>query len=231
MTEDPIWGPCRRLKDLDRTRWTLLHGPAGFDYLMRAYGAGILDAIRALLASGRFSPLERAHADDVFSDFYTRLFTTDWLHSRAAPGHGKFRNFLYGRILLFLRERRKAELYRAGATPLSLDLDDAREPEADDALLAAWDGQWESRMHEICLARVEAADADAGRLLRLRNMLPDAPLAEIAAQLGWAESRAKDVRARARTLFKDALTDEALRIEQLGSRVPHDATHLPAGGE
>jgi hypothetical protein len=231
MTEDPIWGPRRKLKDLDPTRWTLLHGPAGFDYLMRAYGASILDAVRALLASGRFSPLERAHADEVFSDFYTRLFTTDWLHTRAARGRGKFRNFLYGRILLFLRERRKAELYRAGAAPLSLDADDAKEPEANDVLLAAWDAQWESRMQEICLSRVESTDADAGRLLRLRQMLPDEPLSEIAKQFGWSESRAKEVRARARSLFRDALSEEARRIELVGTIRDPKVTDMPTGTE
>jgi RNA polymerase sigma-70 factor (ECF subfamily) len=199
------------------TRWSLIrvaHGDettevqrAQAELFDRYRGA----AYRYLVAALR-SP---DAADEVFQDFAVRLLKGDF--HRAAPEHGRFRNYLktaLSRLIIDFRRRRG----RADAQAINdLAGNLAADPDAEDA---QFDECWRTEMLERAWNALAEGDRESGRphyaVLRYRSEHPDAPSRDLADALNqqlnparpYTEAGIRQIVHRAREQFADLLLEE-----------------------
>lgn len=183
------------------------------------------------LCAGTWYPLyafvrRRGHdaenARDLVQGFFARFLEKADLGS-LDPSRGRFRSFLLASIRNWLadeHERESAQKRGGGAAAISIDFEAADEryridPGADLSPERMFERQWAIALLDLALARVELEYASAGKRDLFEALKPalqgrskDAPLTEIAENLGSTEGAIKVAVHRLRKRFRDALRAE-----------------------
>ncbi len=231
MSEPPVSGMLNQLS----TCWSAVcrahEGPsAGLatarQELLARYGGAILRYLRGALR-------DTAEAEELYQEFALRFLRGDF--RRAAPGSGRFRDFIKTALLRLVS--RHCARRRSGALPLEIDVADTALPPSEGAereFLRSWRAELLSRTW-LALARYEE---ESGRpfyqALRLRVEHPGRGSEEVAALLSACLHR--DVKGpayrqllhRARTTFARFLLEEVTRSLSAPSRaeIEQELAHL-----
>lgn len=197
------------------TRWSVLKGPAreALDYLYRVYGVATLSYIRRRLGRGDFAPLRAADTEDLFQDLFLRLGKTEWL-DKPEPSRGRFRPFFIRRLVYFLRERRVAELRKAGR---EISAEDASiEPILPDPGDERLEREWKMATIEETLRRIRTRNADWEAVLRADLGRETETDDELARRMSRSVESFRSLLKRARSAFRELYPLVQARLDGFG---------------
>ena len=201
------------------TRWSLVLDARGDASDAHAALSDLCTVYRPpVLAFIRRHGYGDAEADDLAQSFFLK-FVEHRYHASADPARGRFRTFLLTAVQRFLSHARvhdAAAKRGGGVAPVSLDADDAFEPEAaDDTPEQAFERAWAVAILDAALARLAAEARAAGKermFLRLKEFLveppDDADYAAAAAELGLRTNTLAVTVHRMRRRLRELARDE-----------------------
>ena len=220
------------------THWSVLaiatlHGEAparaAFEQLCRSYWGPVY----AFITSRGFSS---GDAEDLAQDFFCHIIEHS-IFSRADPLRGRFRSFLLGALVRFLRDaaQQRQALKRGGGVP-HVSLDAAlTQPDLEPAALEAdtvtgFDREWAMTILERALATLRAEYATTGREQHyavLKAFLPssgespsyDSAAAKLDISLAAFKSELHRMRARLRTLVQQQVAQTVSAPHEIQSEM------------
>ena len=216
--------PARNSAAFAATRWTLVLRARGEGVGARGALSELCEAyyqpvFRFLRREGR----EEEAARELAQEFFSRLLARGGIGA-ADPQRGRFRSYLLGAVKHFLADQRDHERRAkrgSGATPESLDAEDATSPAmqvADNATLpddATFDRAWALAVMDRALQSLAAEFAREGKTDQFTALKPwlagDAQTlrqSEAATQLGLSESAVKVAIHRLRKRFRELIRAE-----------------------
>jgi len=223
------------------THWSLLakatlHGEAeaqaALEELCRRYYAPVRQFIRSL---GVAEP----EVQDLTQEYFLHVLQKS-MFSRADPLRGKFRSFLLGALVRFLRDAtdKRDALKRGGAAKhLSLDSEDAAMQSSDDSESAHYfllfDREWALAILEAAMSRVRSQYEQAKRepeFAVLKNFLPGAQRVQgyeaAAQQLEISVPALKSEVHRLRRDFRAMVRDEVAQTVSAPHEIESEMAHL-----
>lgn len=174
-----------RLDACGTTVWANLKGARGFAYLHEHYGEAIRGVIEARIQRGDFKPLSvNNDADECYPEFLNAIHREDWLATYPDEQKGRFRPYLYERIRMFLRDKRRQVAGDRHRRALPLDNDGVEEPATHDPVYAEFDRRCLASEVHACLWEIGLMTPLHERILRLAMEEPRLDRRERCKRLG-----------------------------------------------
>jgi RNA polymerase sigma-70 factor (ECF subfamily) len=221
------------------TEWSLLaratlNGEASASEALAEFCRRYREPVVRFICLRGVSPLD---AEDLAHDFMLHLMEKSTLR-RADAGRGRFRSFLIGALVRFLRDvhqRRTSQKHGGGHSPVSLDAPEMTDTQpalpADDA--TAFDREWALRLLQLTLDGLQSEYARASRAevySVVRNYLPGSvaspPYEESAAKLGLTLGAFKTEVHRLRQRFRERLQREVAATLSLPEEIEEEFAYL-----
>ena len=225
--------------DFPSTHWSqlagaTLHGDSvargALEEFCRRYRVPIAQFIRA-------RGVPAAQVEDLAHDFFLHVMEKSTLR-RADASRGRFRSFLLGALMRFLRDvgdRERAAKRGGGAAPLSLDDAgaDGAAPAVPPATAAEFDREWAHHVLALALLRLKADYVGRGQATEfavLRAYVPGGvappPYETAAAQLGITLAALKTNVHRLRERFRACLREELATTVASPAEIDAEVTYL-----